>query len=136
MVGNTGGHLDWGESWKTAQVAIGDVAMLNVVDVVSNEIVPPIVEDQSESAAGMVSGCEIAGPRIETKIHFAQGRYHARMTRRFDISAVASIQAVNSIVEPPTETIQVAIGHRQREPTEDNLPHVGFAIAVGVFEKY
>src|SRR5262245_59238110 len=48
MVGNAAGHLNRGESWETAQVAIGDVPMLNVVDVVGNEIMPPIVEDQSE----------------------------------------------------------------------------------------
>src|SRR6185369_8329705 len=99
MIRNAGSHLYRRKAGEAAEVAVRDKPMLDMVDVVSDKIVSPIVEHQAEPAAAMEGGREIARPGIETEIHFAQVGDPARLSGGLDLPAVAAVEAMDAIVQ-------------------------------------
>src|SRR6184192_293423 len=90
--------------------------------------------------------CEIRGARqlwatsisaswVEAEIEVAQSCRAPRISHRGDASSVASINPVHTIIEPPAQTVDVAIGHAQSEPFYDYLPHIRASIPVSIFKK-
>src|SRR2546430_2606078 len=71
MVRNTLSCLERRQSWEPAHVPHRDHLLLDVIDVVSDEAPSPLVENQAEAAAGMVSGSEVTARRVKTEIKVA-----------------------------------------------------------------
>ncbi len=42
---------------------------------------------------------------------------------------------MHTVVQPPSQAIEVAVGYAEREAFEHDLTHVGSAVAVGILEK-
>src|SRR5262245_38409726 len=57
------------------------------------------------------------------------------MLRRADTSAVAAIRAVNAIIQPPAQTVDVTVGHAFGEAAKQDLAHIRFSVTVSVFEE-
>jgi hypothetical protein len=90
-------------------------------------------------------GLELPRARIEGEVASAQLHPVCRARpRRGDFAAVGRGAAVDAIVEAPAQAVQhrlhvELVGGVGRvvdgKPGEDDLPHIGLAVAVGVFEK-
>ncbi len=135
MVGNALGSLDGRQAGKSIQITGGDHPLLDMIDVISHEAAPPIIEDQPETTAGMEGGGEIARNRIETEIQIPDRHRRPRLAGGSHVTAVAAIDAMNAIVKPPAQSVHVAVGHAEREPFQHHFAHVGLAVAVGVLQK-
>src|SRR6185436_16435909 len=101
-----------------------------MIDIVSDDASAPLIEDQTEAAAGVKGGREIAAGGIETEIEVADRHRASRFAGRGDVAAVAAVEAVNAIVETPAQAIHVAVGHTERESFQDHFAHIGFAVTV------
>src|SRR5712692_1075245 len=98
MVGNALGSLDGRQAGKSVQITGGNHPLLDMIDVIRHEAAPPFVEDQSETAAGVEGGGEIARGRIETEIQIADRHRRPRLAGACYVTAVAAVDAMQAIV--------------------------------------
>src|SRR6185503_10835392 len=77
---------------------------------------------------------EVTGARVKAKVQILKHRIGTWFAQRTDTTPIAAIQAVNSIVQSPTESVRVAVGHAESESSEHDFPDIGSTITVSVFE--
>src|ERR1041385_5429362 len=135
VIGDAFDGLYRGQARKAIQVTRGNELFLDVIDVMRDEAVAPIVEDQTETAAGVKRRGEIADLGVKTEVELANGESQPAFAQGANVTAVAAVAAVNAIVQAPAQAVHVAVGHAEGEPLEHHLAHVGLAIAVGVLQE-
>src|SRR5256885_1600986 len=106
-----------------------------MIDVVGHKTVAPIIEDETKAATGVECRCEVSSRRIETEVEIPQRKGWPQFARRRDLSAVAAIDSVQAIIESPTETVHIAVSDSERETFQYDLAHIGFSVAVHIFQE-
>src|SRR5258705_2237327 len=135
VIRNAFRRLDGGGTGKPIEIAHRNQPLLNMVDVVSDEAAPPLVEDQSEAAAGVISSREITAARIEAEIEVTDRNGCAGFASRCYLTSIAAVHAVNAIVQAPPQAVEITVRDAKDEPLQHHFTDIGLAISVRVLQE-